>query len=143
MEQDRARWSEIEWDGRDRVRWSEMELSRRDHRGQIQGRISVKSRCTWSEMPVEAASEMIAISFLPSMKAFRSETFKFSISDDSGFARASSTKRRPSAERTIRDLRPVISATAFLPPSSSISTSSAAGGSSSAFTCGKGGRAPW
>ena len=90
---------------------------------------------TWSEMPVDAASEMIATSFSPAMNADFSATLMASISADlSADLVRSSYDQPPRGERTSRAFRPVISATCSGPPRPSISASSAAAGRSSAET---------
>ena len=106
------------------------------------------------EMPVLAASEMIATSFEPSLKAAFSRKFtpstspSLAIEPGAAASRPRAPRESPRASyrstpeeppspgaRTMRPRRPVISATADAPPSSSMSSSRKFTGRSSSRTC--------
>mmetsp|Transcript_13036 Transcript_13036/g.44557 ORF Transcript_13036/g.44557 Transcript_13036/m.44557 type:complete len:225 (-) Transcript_13036:686-1360(-) len=82
-------------------------------------------RAAWSDTPVDAASEMIATCFRPSMKALRSATLRLWSPESPPRA---SYLNFPEGPRTTRPDRPVISATPAGPPSASTSASSGLGG---------------
>mmetsp|Transcript_21 Transcript_21/g.70 ORF Transcript_21/g.70 Transcript_21/m.70 type:complete len:207 (-) Transcript_21:252-872(-) len=89
----------------------------------------------WSEMPVDAASLMIATFLVPAMKNFFSCTFTLSRSSTSYECRSWYMNSLLSGlMRTTLPLRPVISATLFGPPRRSTRASNAEAGSSIALT---------
>mmetsp|Transcript_8926 Transcript_8926/g.29614 ORF Transcript_8926/g.29614 Transcript_8926/m.29614 type:complete len:336 (+) Transcript_8926:3294-4301(+) len=76
-------------------------------------RVFAKRGSAWSEMPDEAASEMIATRFVPAMKASFSAMLIWSC--ETPFCARASQRVPPAPSLTKRILRPVISATCSTP----------------------------